>query len=299
MATRAKAPTKSTKKPAPKAPRGPRGAELVERVLTAGREALTERIPAPKPLDTAALAGLALPGGVAVPASLRRWLAFDASWLGLVHEGRLQPLPLAELALFEDANYGAAFGALQPQLSAGCLPLRRIDEADEECFFFLYLDGADDAGEFPVLGCSNADSGVLGVAAPGFDVYLARCFGLADAEAKVGAPAEGYEEAHREATKRVLGRRSLLDAPRAEKGSFGEALLVDAAASALGVSRAAVWYRLRAELPRLKSELDAKERATVPGLGTFTGRTAREGRNPFTGGVVRFPGKVRFQREKR
>lgn len=200
-----------------------RGPGLVEEVIAA--VAAAGRLPIghlqdppstsePAPLAPARLGAMVLPDGRALPPSLRRWLAFDAVLLGLQMAGdRLAATSLTGLVrdAFGDEHAATVRGVEERLLPGDCIPLPTPTVCPDDCRVFLYAGGEPDAtGDRPVLGIDFSDSGVIGVFACGFDVYLARVAGLLTATAALGASPPGYEEDHA-TSEAVLGGRSILD----------------------------------------------------------------------------------------
>ncbi|MFF2198824.1 hypothetical protein [Streptomyces sp. NPDC058157] len=159
------------------------GTALIDRVVERVRERGWPTCDAPGldepvPLAPGALDRLTLPGGRPLPPSLRRWLAFDASWLADVgwYEDPAAPV-LGDRGLRETAQgmYGSGdgmagmFGAFEELLPAVCLPL--VGGCDSRRL--LYLGAPDSTGEYPVLVTDIDDLPYVAVMYPGLDVYLA------------------------------------------------------------------------------------------------------------------------------
>ncbi|GAA4250258.1 hypothetical protein GCM10022255_038050 [Dactylosporangium darangshiense] len=114
------------------------------------------------------------PSGRPVPASLRRWLAYDGSLLRrhgwLDDDDRLTPRPLAQIAREE-------FGEL-----GGMYDVAALAERFAECFLLpggsdsrrVLATGTPDAeGEYAVFALDVDDLPCIELMYPGFDVYLA------------------------------------------------------------------------------------------------------------------------------
>ncbi|MFG2040644.1 hypothetical protein [Dactylosporangium sp. NPDC048998] len=125
----------------------------------------------PVPLDGVA----AFPSGRPLPASLRRWLAFDTTMLrrhGWFDEaGRLAPRSLASIAI---EAYGEALGSVYDTPA--------LADRFGECFLLpggsdsrrVLATGTPDAeGEYPVFALDVDDLPCIELMYPGFDVYLA------------------------------------------------------------------------------------------------------------------------------
>ncbi|MFD0279307.1 hypothetical protein ACFVHB_36170 [Kitasatospora sp. NPDC127111] len=166
------------------------GAALIERVIarveqdgwpTADAPDITEPVPlAPEAIDR-----LRLAGDRPLPPSLRRWLAFDSSWLSdigwydderaPVFEGRA----LGETAAWMYGSGGAmvsTFADFEQLLPSACLPL--VGGSDSRRL--LYLGSPDSTGEYPVLVTDIDDLPYVAVMYPGLDVYLADLAGVID-----------------------------------------------------------------------------------------------------------------------
>ncbi len=158
-------------------------AEVARDGWPGGRASLTAP---PRPLSAETIADLRLPGDRPLPASLRRWLEFDAGWLAEIGWfASLTPPMFAGRQLGEMTQflYGfsraegmwpemfAMFEATVPEL---CLPL--VGGSDSRRL--LYLGEPDSVGEYPVLVTDIDDAPYIAVMYPGFDVYLAHETGV-------------------------------------------------------------------------------------------------------------------------
>jgi hypothetical protein len=169
-----------------------RGVPLVEaviQVVEAGEAAEDLVVDRPDPVPVDVLSALTLPGGLPLPPSLRRWLAFDRSWLddqvtdyALFSGRRLRTCTIAE----------AVRGLIgDPDLAEDCERLARYSDTPIlpvhfggggcETLQFLLLANPDDHGEYPVLSVDTS-GGQAEIAADevGFDVYLATMAGLVE-----------------------------------------------------------------------------------------------------------------------
>lgn len=135
----------------------------------------------PRPLIASALATLTFPGGRPLAPSLKRWLAFDASWLRCLGwfssppdtTLALAPRPLDELLEAECDCWADTFAPLSRRFSQ-CLLLPGSDTHQ-----YVYAVCEPDAtGEYPVLLVETGDIPYVGVIYPGFDVYMAAETGL-------------------------------------------------------------------------------------------------------------------------
>lgn len=130
----------------------------------------------PAPLAKAVLDTLTFPNGKPLPPSLRRWLAFDASWLAwfddLAHP-TFEPLQLGAFAELEfDMDWG--FSTFEGKLPGDCIGLHFGSESRR----LLYIGEPDSHGEYPVLVIDTDDVPYVGLEYPGFDVYIAEAAGL-------------------------------------------------------------------------------------------------------------------------
>ena len=127
----------------------------------------------PTPLPAELLATLTFPSGKALPPSLKRWLAFDASWLSnfgwFDANLHLTPRGIDEIVTAEfDELWGGMYEPLADRggecfLLPGGSDSRRIYAISEP----------DSQGEYPVLVIDNDDLPYAAVMYPGFDVFLA------------------------------------------------------------------------------------------------------------------------------
>lgn len=135
----------------------------------------------PQPVPPDRLAALEFPGGKPLSPALRRWLAFDARWLGWFEQPSapvFRPLDLGQYAVQE---YGMAWGfdALAKKFLRGhCYGLHFGADSRR----FLYVGEPDALGEHPVLLTDTDDCPFLCVEHPGIDVYLGVFAGLVDDE---------------------------------------------------------------------------------------------------------------------
>ncbi|MQS16599.1 hypothetical protein F7Q99_31530 [Streptomyces kaniharaensis] len=159
------------------------GAALIDRVIarvkqdgwpTADAPDITEPVPlAPETIDR-----LRLAGDRPLPPSLRRWLAFDSSWLSEIGWYDDEQAPVFEGRALGDTTewmYGSdgvmvgMFADFEKLLPSPCLPL--VGGSDSRRL--LYLGRPDSTGEYPVLVTDIDDLPYVAVMYPGLDVYLA------------------------------------------------------------------------------------------------------------------------------
>ncbi|MFJ9610147.1 hypothetical protein ACIRS1_27780 [Kitasatospora sp. NPDC101176] len=166
------------------------GAALIDRVIArVGQDGWPTTdapdITAPVPLAPGAIERLRLAGGRPLPPSLRRWLAFDSSWLSALgwyddeHAPAFEGRTLGGTAEWMygpgDAMAGM-FADFEALLPSPCLPL--VGGSDSRRL--LYLGRPDSTGEYPVLVIDTDDLPYVAVTYPGLDVYLADLAGVID-----------------------------------------------------------------------------------------------------------------------
>jgi hypothetical protein len=133
-----------------------------------------------KPLSAEVIERLTFPSGKPLPPSIKRWLAFDASWLqdlgwfSSLDEPTFTPRTISQIVgdEFDDPQFMSPWGEMyQP-----------LDERCGECFLLpggsdsrrIYAVTEPDAlGEYPVLVIDTDDLPYAAVMYPGFDVYMA------------------------------------------------------------------------------------------------------------------------------
>jgi hypothetical protein len=178
---------KATAKPAPKARRaaiGPvpaslRGAELVERVIATieadGGVLGGCGIPNHKaePLPAEILDSLTFPGGRPLPPSLRRFLQYDYSYLGVLEDPKAPRLAFrsfTEMMKQEfDARTADMYGEFEKILPGRCL----VVPGGSDSRRFLYAGEPDAHGEYPVFVVDTDELPFVCLAYPGLDLYLA------------------------------------------------------------------------------------------------------------------------------
>jgi hypothetical protein len=133
-----------------------------------------------RPVPAEVLARLTFPSGKPLPPSLKRWLAFDASWLkslgwfASIEQGSFTPRRIDEIVAAEfDEMWGEMYAPLAERLG--------------ECFLLpdgtdsrrIYAVAESDAlGEYPVIVIDTDDLPYAAVMYPGFDVYMADHVGM-------------------------------------------------------------------------------------------------------------------------
>jgi hypothetical protein len=262
---------------------GVRGVALVERVIAAlhggpgDRFRPTLRGPA-TPLPEPELAELRFAGGQRLPASLRRWLAYDARFLHLFADParpRFAPLGFRALLAQEFGGFAADAGweAFDERLPGDCYLLPGGSDARR----FLYVGEADSLGEYPVLCVDTHDVPFVCVYSPGFDVWLAETFRVLPGYSRqtytdlFDHPA--YAASMAEQARRNFGGFRALD----ESGADTAHLDGDAWSEATGVGTRA---SAAAQLAGLDLAVDV---ADPDDLDVSDDEETRPGANPFTG----------------
>ncbi|MGZ3665207.1 MAG: hypothetical protein ACXVDA_12060 [Ktedonobacterales bacterium] len=132
-----------------------------------------------RPVPPDALDSLTFPGGKPLSPSLKRWLAFDASWLydlgwfAAPDEFTVTPRPLDEIVEEEFGCWGETFASLGKRLPE-CFLLPRGTDSHR----VYAICKPDTMGEYPVLVVETGDIPYVGVMYPGFDVFMADEAGL-------------------------------------------------------------------------------------------------------------------------
>ncbi|HET9991699.1 MAG TPA: hypothetical protein VFQ65_24390 [Kofleriaceae bacterium] len=150
---------------------GLRGVALVEQAIAKSKANNAKA----KPLVAKVIAGLRMPDGSTIPASLATWLAYDNGELDAIDNNRIPWKDFTELMA---ETYGedtvpllAPFAARFP---GKCLLLPGGSDSRR----FLYAGTPDSAGEYPVFVVDIDDVPWVGLCYPGFDVYIAEASGV-------------------------------------------------------------------------------------------------------------------------
>ena len=166
------------------------GVDLIDLVIAkvkADGRLLRGKKPTPVPPDVLEALNT-FPDGSPLSPSLRRWLAFDASWLGWFGDVRrpaFRPKKLGQYAKDEyELDWG--YGDLEGTVGGDCFGVHGGSDSRR----FLYVGKPDRTGEHPVLLVDTDDSPYLGVEYPGIDVYLAIHAGVLEHNGAYGSLAK-------------------------------------------------------------------------------------------------------------
>lgn len=211
MATR-----KTTKKQAP------RGDLLVDAVIERVRaKAGRIRIAKPRPMAPALVETLRFSDGSELSPSMKRWLAFDASWLAgrcvdWDVDAKRPALEVCTIARLVHDHVSRVFAPAYEPLPSVMPQAKGIAlDVGADSMRLLFLGERDRHGEYPVLWVDVDDTPCLGVWMPGFDVWLAVEDGLiADHKTAYRADIAVHEQAN-------LGGREVLEAEGGSDDALG------------------------------------------------------------------------------
>jgi hypothetical protein len=165
-----------------------RGAALVEKVIA--RIKADEAIDEPEPVPPKVLERLKFPNGKPLSPGLRAFLAFDSSWVSWFSDPgdpEFEPMSVSELVEEELEGWGEHFKEVDEMLPGDCFLLPGGCDSRR----FLYVGAADSFGEYPVFVVDTDDVPWIALDTPGFDVWIAREFGVVpEASAYGEVPAE-------------------------------------------------------------------------------------------------------------
>jgi hypothetical protein len=150
---------------------------VIEKVRKEGfRSGDGPKLGEPRPLPTDAIEALRFPNGERPSPSLRRWLAFDASWLAELGwfddlaAPVLKPCSIGEFAAREYGDdWGQGFSGFRKSFGGDLYLLPEGSDSRRA----LYVGKPDSLGEHPVAVTDNDDMPYVGMMYPGFDVYMA------------------------------------------------------------------------------------------------------------------------------
>jgi hypothetical protein len=143
-------------------------------------------LPNPRPLPPEILDELTFPSGKPLPPSLRRWLAFDASWLesfGWFKDGEpgvFAPRSINEIVAAEfDEPLSAEFphisgvwGEMYEPLADLCGECFLLPGGSDSRRIYSVAGEPDALGEYPVLVIDTDDLPYAAVMYPGLDVFM-------------------------------------------------------------------------------------------------------------------------------
>src|SRR5512146_621956 len=159
------------------------GSDLIELVIAQIRADPTaiagfcgdSPLPNPRSLTPEALEALTFPSGLPLPPSLKRWLAFDVSWLasfGWFAEGRpgvFTPLRIDEIVT---AEFEELWGEMYEPLADRCGECFLLPGGSDSRRIYAVTGQPDALGEYPVLVIDTDDVPYAAVMYPGFDVFM-------------------------------------------------------------------------------------------------------------------------------
>jgi hypothetical protein len=184
-----------------------RGAELIKSTIEVAR---ATDITHPRPVPSAVLKRLSLPGGEPLSPGMRELLAFDASWIGMQYDDEdaaFEALSLEELVEQEfDKETVPRFAEAYGILDEECILIDNGSDSTQ----FLYVGTCDDAGEYPVITVSDDDGPWVGGFVP-FDIWVAQQLGAIPKEkTPAGVPVEYTNLVKDLASKNGDGRASFV-----------------------------------------------------------------------------------------
>lgn len=143
----------------------------------------------PRPLASATLGRLAFPSGKPLPPSLRRWLAFDASWLAGCgwfasptdfEDPVFTPRRIDEIVRDElDDSPFVSWAEMYAPLAARFSECFLLPGGSDSRRIYAVTETPDALGEYPVVVVDIDDVPYAAVMYPGFDVFLGDHAGLA------------------------------------------------------------------------------------------------------------------------
>lgn len=146
-------------------------------------------LPNPQPLAPEVLENLTFPGGQSLPPSLRRWLAFDASWLANFGwfapeaPGVFTPRRIDEIV---DDEFDGIWGEMYSPLADRCGDCFLLPGGSDSRRIYAVTEQPDALGEYPVLVIDTDDLPYAAVMYPGFDVFMADEAGIEGASFDFG-----------------------------------------------------------------------------------------------------------------
>jgi len=143
-------------------------------------------LPNPKPLAPEVISQMTFSSGRPLPPSLKRWLAFDASWLADLGWFSL-PTSAQEPPVFTPRRideivsdeFDGLWGGMYEPLGARLAECFLLPGGSDSRRIYAVTDASDSLGEYPVLVIDTDDLPYVAVMYPGFDVYMADEAGFA------------------------------------------------------------------------------------------------------------------------
>jgi hypothetical protein len=143
-------------------------------------------LPDPKPLAPEVVERLTFPSGRSLPPSLKRWLAFDASWLADLGWFSLPTSP-CESPVFTPRSidqivtdeFDELWGGMYEPLGARLDECFLLPGGSDSRRIYAVTDAPDSLGEYPALVIDTDDLPYAAVMYPGFDVFMADEAGFA------------------------------------------------------------------------------------------------------------------------
>jgi hypothetical protein len=143
-------------------------------------------LPDPKPLAPEVIARLTFPSGRPLPPSLKRWLAFDASWLSDLGWFSLPASPSEPLTFtprridqIVTDEFDELWGGMYEPLGVRLDECFLLPGGSDSRRIYAVTDAPDSLGEYPVLVIDTDDLPYAAVMYPGFDVFMADEAGFA------------------------------------------------------------------------------------------------------------------------
>lgn len=160
------------------------GVDLIDRVIARAQADPTcisgfcgdRPLPEPRPLAPNTLARLMFPSGRPLSPSLKRWLAFDASWLadlGWFSDAAVPEFTPRRLDQIVADEFDTLWGEMYEPLGARLTECFLLPGGSDSRRVFAVTDAPDSLGEYPVLVIDTDDLPYAAVMYPGFDVYMA------------------------------------------------------------------------------------------------------------------------------
>lgn len=132
-------------------------------------------LPNPQPLPPEILTSLTFPSGHPLPPSLKRWLAFDASWLasfGWFAEGQPGVFTPRRIDEIVTAEFEELWGQMYEPLADRCGECFLLPGGSDSRRVYAVTGQPDALGEYPVLVIDTDDIPYAAVMYPGFDVFM-------------------------------------------------------------------------------------------------------------------------------